>query len=102
VLGPGLALVRVDPARADPDFVAGWLWLGARDARLRSSTSTARFDVRRARLPRLARDEQAELGAVFRRLADLEAGLREIQELGANVLRLGLDGLGAGTLRPER
>jgi hypothetical protein len=101
VLGPGLALVRVDPARADADFVAGWLRLGARDARLRSSTSTARFDVRRARLPRLTLDEQAELGAAFRRLADLEAGLREVQELGGTVLRLGLEGLGAGTLRPK-
>ncbi|MWA01933.1 N-6 DNA methylase [Actinomadura sp. LD22] len=101
VLGPGLALVRVDPERADADFVAGWLWLGARDARLRSSTSTARFDVRRARLPRLTRAEQERLGAAFRRLADLEAGLRDVRDLGANVLRLGLDGLGAGTLRPR-
>ncbi|TDD75084.1 hypothetical protein E1293_28735 [Actinomadura darangshiensis] len=100
VLGPGLALVRVDPSRTDPDFVAGWLLLGAQGARLRSSTSSARFDVRRARLPRLTLAEQAELGRAFRRLTDLEAALRETYELGADVLRLGLEGLGAGTLRP--
>ncbi|WP_243717735.1 N-6 DNA methylase [Actinomadura sp. KC345] len=100
VLGPGLALVRVEPSRADPDFVAGWLLLGAQGARLRSSTSSARFDVRRARLPRLTPDEQAELGRAFRRLTDLEAALRETHALGADVLRLGLEGLGAGALRP--
>ncbi|TDC76194.1 N-6 DNA methylase [Actinomadura sp. 7K507] len=101
VLGPGLALVRVEPSRADPDFVAGWLLLGAQGARLRSSTSSARFDVRRARLPRLTPDEQAELGRAFRRLTDLEAALRETHALGADVLRLGLEGLGAGALRPS-
>ncbi|TDB90161.1 N-6 DNA methylase [Actinomadura sp. KC216] len=101
VLGPGLALVRVDPSRSDPDFVAGWLLLGAQGARLRSSTSSARFDVRRARLPRLTLAEQAELGKAFRKLTDLETALREIQEHGADVLRLGLEGLGAGTLRPS-
>jgi hypothetical protein len=101
VLGPGLALVRVDTARTDPDFVAGWLLLGAQGARLRSSTSSARFDVRRARLPRLTLDEQAELGRAFRKLTDLEAALRTTRDLGAEVLRLGLEGLGAGTLRPS-
>ncbi|MEU8797786.1 N-6 DNA methylase [Spirillospora sp. NPDC048819] len=101
VLGPGLALVRVEPTRAAPDFVAGWLLLGAQGARLRSSTSSARFDVRRARLPRLTLDEQTELGEAFRRLTDLESALRETYDLGADVLRLGLEGLGAGTLRPS-
>lgn len=101
VLGPGLALVRAEPSRIDPDFVAGWLLLGAQGASLRSSTSSARFDVRRARLPRLTLDEQAELGRAFRRLTDLEAALRETYRRGADVLRLGLEGLGAGTLRPS-
>lgn len=100
ILGPGLALVRVDPSRTDPDFVAGWLLLGAQGARQRSSTSSARFDLRRARLPRLTPAEQAMLGAAFRTLTELEAALRETHELGADVLRLGLEGLGAGALRP--
>ncbi|WP_309237625.1 N-6 DNA methylase [Actinomadura sp. BRA 177] len=101
VLGPGLALVRAEPSRTDPDFVAGWLLLGAQGAALRSSTSSARFDVRRARLPRLTLDEQAELGRAFRKLTDLEAALRDTYRQGADVLRLGLEGLGAGTLRPS-
>lgn len=101
VLGPGLALVRAEPSRLDPDFVAGWLLLGAQGASLRSSTSSARFDVRRARLPRLTLDEQIELGRAFRKLTDLEAALRETYRRGADVLRLGLEGLGAGTLRPS-
>ena len=100
VLGPGLALVRADPDRNDADFIAGWLLLGAQGSALRSSTSSARFDVRRARLPRLGLDEQAELGRAFRRLTDLEAALRDTYRRGADVLRLGLEGLGAGTLRP--
>jgi hypothetical protein len=101
VLGPGLALVRAEPSRTDPDFVAGWLLLGAQGAALRSSTSSARFDVRRARLPRLTLDEQAELGRAFRKLTDLEAALRDTYRQGLDVVRLGLEGLGAGTLRPS-
>ncbi|XRQ13847.1 N-6 DNA methylase [Actinomadura welshii] len=101
ILGPGLAVVRVDPSRSDPDFVAGWLLLGAQGARLRSSTSSARFDVRRARLPRLTLDEQRELGRAFRRLSALQTALRETYDAGADVLRLGLEELGAGTLRPS-
>ncbi|MER7544096.1 N-6 DNA methylase [Spirillospora sp. NPDC127506] len=101
VLGTGLAIVRAEPSRTDPDFISGWLLLGARGAALRSSTSSARFDVRRARLPRLTLDEQVELGRAFRKLTELEAALRETSRLGADVLRLGLEGLGAGTLRPS-
>ncbi|WP_243708523.1 N-6 DNA methylase [Actinomadura sp. GC306] len=101
LLGPGLAVVRVDPSRSDPDFVAGWLLLGAQGARLRSSTSSARFDVRRARLPRLPLDEQAELGRAFRKLSTLQTALRETYEAGTNALRLGLEELAAGTLRPS-
>lgn len=100
VLGSGLALVRAEPSRVDPDFVAGWLRLGAQGARLRSSTVSARFDVRRARLPRLSPDEQAALGRAFRKLIGLEAALHDTHEMGADVLHSGLEGLGTGTLRP--
>lgn len=100
VLGAGLALVRAEPSRADPDFIAGWLRLGAQGARRRSSTASARFDVRRARLPRLSPAEQAAFGRAFRKVADLEAALRDTYGLGADVLRLGLEGLGTGALRP--
>jgi len=100
VLGPYLAVVRVDPGRHDPHFVAGWLRLAAQSARLRSSTASARFDVRRARLPRLPIDEQTGYGTAVRKLADLETSLHETREQTAKVLRQGLEGLGAGTLRP--
>ncbi|WP_243713095.1 N-6 DNA methylase [Actinomadura sp. 6K520] len=101
ILGPGLAVVRVDPSRSDPDFVAGWLLLGAQGARLRSATSSARFDVRRCRLPRLPLDGQAELGRAFRKLSTLQTTLRETYEAGTNALRLGLEELATGTLRPS-
>lgn len=101
ILGPGLAIVRVDPARSNPDFVAGWLLLGAHGARLRSSTSSARFDVRRARLPRLPLDEQAEQGRAFSKLRALQTALRETYDAGIDAVRLGLEELGAGTLRPS-
>ncbi|MBB4774446.1 N-6 DNA methylase [Actinomadura livida] len=102
ITGPGLAIVRVDPSRSDPDFVAGWLLLGAHGARLRSSTSSARYDVRRARLPRLTLDEQAELGRAFSKLCALQTALRETYDAGIDAVRLGLEELGAGTLRPSR
>jgi hypothetical protein len=100
-LGPNLFLVRVDPERCDPHFLAGRLRIAAKEARSRSSTGSVRFDLRRARVPRLPLADQHAQGEAFRRLADLQAALRELVDLGDATLRLAYDGLATGTLERD-
>ncbi|MEV6153780.1 N-6 DNA methylase [Nonomuraea sp. NPDC052129] len=97
VLGPHLTLYRVDARRLDPDFLAGHL----RAAGGRATTGSSRFDVRRTRLPRLSLKDQKSYGEAFRQLAVLEDALRETSALGQALIRLGLDGLTDGHLRPQ-
>ncbi|WP_067169651.1 HsdM family class I SAM-dependent methyltransferase [Microtetraspora niveoalba] len=97
VLGPQLSLYRVDRSRLDADFLAGFL----RYAAVRVHPGASRVDVRRARLPRLPLTEQQAYGAAFRRLAALEDAIREAAEAGEALIRLGLEGLVDGRLRPR-
>ncbi|MFB9878605.1 N-6 DNA methylase [Planobispora siamensis] len=96
-LGPQLTLYRVDPARLDPYFLAGFL-RSADSSRVHPSSS--RLDVRRARVPVLPVAEQRRYGVAFRELAALEDRLRETAALGETLIRLGFDGLVDGHLRP--
>ncbi|APU12629.1 N-6 DNA methylase [Actinoalloteichus fjordicus] len=96
VLGPHLTSYRVDPDRLDPDFLAGFL----RHAGRLATSGSSRLDARRVRVPRLPLAEQQDYGRAFRALADLEDSLRQTAELGAALVRSGLDGLADGHLRP--
>lgn len=100
VLGPHLSLVRAEPERFDPDFLAGFLRISGRASAARTQSGSSRIDVRKARFPRLSLDEQRRYGAAFRQLAELEETLHAATELGQSVVRVGLDGLGDGSLRP--
>ncbi len=101
-LGPGVQLVRVDPARFDPWFVAGVL---SRSDNLRvagraSSTSngTVRIDIRRLTIPVLPLDQQQAYGQAFRQLAEFRARLDEVAATGTALAREIGDGLTSGTL----
>jgi type I restriction-modification system DNA methylase subunit len=101
-LGPNVQLVRVDPARFDPWFVAGVL---SRTDNLRvagraSSTSngTVRIDVRRLTIPVLPLDQQQAYGQAFCQLAEFRATLDEIAATGAALAREIRDALTSGTL----
>ncbi|GAA4595814.1 N-6 DNA methylase [Planotetraspora phitsanulokensis] len=97
VLGPQLTLFRVDPTRIDPEFLAGFLRFATAG---RPHLGSSRVDARRARVPRLSLAEQSRYGQAFRRLLDLEDGLREAAAAGEALVRLGVEGLAAGHLRP--
>ncbi|MGI5492109.1 N-6 DNA methylase [Microtetraspora malaysiensis] len=97
VLGPQLSLYQVDRSRLDADFLAGFL----RYAAARAHPGASRVDVRRARVPRLPLAEQRAYGAAFRRLAELEDSIREVADAGEALIRLGLEGLVDGRLRPR-
>lgn len=93
-LGPQLTLYRVDPARLDADFLAGFLRAGSSLSR-----GASRLDARRTKVPRLPLAQQREYGAAFRRLADLDTALHETSKRGQELIRLALDGLAAGHLQ---
>ncbi|MEV0974986.1 N-6 DNA methylase [Microtetraspora glauca] len=99
VLGPQLLLIRTDPDRLDPHFLAGCLRAaGGSSIRLGSSM---RLDPRRTQLPRLTIEEQRRYGEAFRRLLAFEDATRAMREMSENLVAAGFDGLFDGTLRPE-
>ncbi|MFI7708007.1 class I SAM-dependent DNA methyltransferase [Nonomuraea sp. NPDC049480] len=99
VLGPQLLLIRADPDRLDPHFLAGCL-RAASGSRARPGTSV-RLDPRRAQLPRLAIDEQRRYGDAFRQLLAYEDATRALREISDNLVAAGIDGLFHGSLYPE-
>ncbi|RBM18663.1 N-6 DNA methylase [Prauserella sp. PE36] len=99
VLGPGAQLVRVDPHRLDPHFLAGYLRAG-RSARASTQTASGahRFDVRRVEIPVLDLQEQRELGERFRRMLELDVSLRDVASAGGRLVQQITDGLAEGAL----
>ncbi|MEV4178475.1 N-6 DNA methylase [Nonomuraea sp. NPDC049709] len=99
ILGPQLLLIRADPDRLDPHFLAGCL-RAASGSRARPGTSV-RLDPRRTQLPRLSIDEQRRYGAAFRQLLAYEDAARALREIGDTLVAAGIDGLFNGSLYPE-
>ncbi|MBB1246594.1 N-6 DNA methylase [Streptomyces durbertensis] len=95
-------LLRVDPDHLDPWFVAGFL-RATGNARQASSytSSAARLDVRRLRLPRLALADQRPHAERFRALAEFEDSLARAAELGRLLVQGLHDGLAEGTVTPD-
>ncbi|WP_239116821.1 HsdM family class I SAM-dependent methyltransferase [Planotetraspora phitsanulokensis] len=102
LLGPQLSLLRVDPERLDPYFLAGVLGssANARTSTVQTTGTTGRVDIRRARTPRLPIEEQRRYGIAFRRMAEFESALRATVSLGEEMARLLADGTADGTLVP--
>jgi hypothetical protein len=99
LLGPNLQLLRVDVHRLDPDFLAGYVRAG-RSPRASSTTASGvhRLDVRRVEVPVLDIGSQRRLGMRFRRLREIEVGLREAYERGGGLVRQLAAGLADGAL----
>lgn len=96
--GPQLQVLRPDPDRCDPYFLA--CFLRAAGLARASSTTTSRSDVRRAAIPRLPLDAQRPYGDAFRRLRALEKSLNVLHEAGETLINLGYQGLAGGDLAP--
>ncbi|MFE9389861.1 N-6 DNA methylase [Streptomyces sp. NPDC006784] len=100
-LGKPLCLLRPDPAALDAWFVAGFLRSTANTRQASSyASSSSRIDVRRLRLPRLPLERQRAYGEHFRLLAEFEAALRRVGELGEELVQGMFDGLADGTVPP--
>lgn len=100
VLGRGLHLIRPDPGRLDPWFLAGFLGNTANRRQAGTGTSS-RIDVRRLTIPIIPLDDQRRYGAAFRRLHELDKASGELAMITARLSRLLSDNLAAGRLEPH-
>ncbi|WP_049568431.1 N-6 DNA methylase [Nonomuraea sp. SBT364] len=96
VIGTQLHLLRPDPERLDPHFLAGFLTAQGNLRHYASMSSTHRVDVRRAEIPLLPIEEQRAYGRAFRHLQTLTESLRQLAEHGADLVQDTLDGLTGG------
>lgn len=98
ILGQHMQLLRVDPDRLDPHFLAGVL---RTQTLLRSATTSSgglRLDFRRVEIPVLDIDEQRRIGEQLRRLHAVERGLRDATKHGTAFVRQLTDALAAGAV----
>lgn len=103
-LGTGVQLLRVDPARFDPWFIAGVI---SRTDNLRlagrsSSTGSGalRIDIKRLAIPVLPLDRQQAYGQAFCQLVEFRTRLDRAAATGAALAREIGDSLTAGSLGP--
>ncbi|WP_216913008.1 hypothetical protein [Nocardia noduli] len=94
LLGPGIHLVRGNPDTLDPRFLACVFRAAVEAADGRP------FDLYRVEVPRIPVIEQRDRGAAFMRLLELESSWRRRRASIEHVMRAGIGGLAAGTLRP--
>ncbi|MER5396968.1 N-6 DNA methylase [Streptomyces sp. NPDC002599] len=100
LLGPHVHLLRPDPARLDPWFLAGFL--GAEDNIASASTGSTHVHVTpgRLRVPLLPLEEQRRYGEAFRRVYELRTAVRRTADLAADTAATLTTGLTAGVLLP--
>lgn len=100
LLGPHIHLLRPDPARLDPWFLAGFL--GAEDNIASASTGSTLVHVTpgRLRVPLLPLEEQRRYGEAFRRVHELRAAVRRTADLATDTAATLTTGLTAGVLLP--
>ena len=77
ILDRGLYLIRSDPERIDPWFLAGFLGTPASLQQATYGTSSMRIDARRLTVPLLSLPEQQRYAVAFRRLHDFSAAASE-------------------------
>ncbi|MDX3640281.1 N-6 DNA methylase [Streptomyces sp. MB09-02B] len=100
LLGQHIHLLRPDPARLDPWFLAGFL--GAEDNIASASTGSTQVHITpgRLRVPLLPLEEQRRYGEAFRRVYELRAAVRRTADLAADTAATLTTGLTAGVLLP--
>lgn len=102
-LQPGSYVISIDADQFDPWFVAGSLSRSdtmRTTSRATGTSGGARIDLRRFSIPVLSLVDQQRYGQAFRALAEFQAGLESVTELGGALAREIGAGLTAGTLVP--
>ncbi|BCL16061.1 N-6 DNA methylase [Micromonospora sagamiensis] len=99
-LGRHLYLLRPDPARLDPWFLAGFLAAEDNLTAASSGTSVIRVDPRRLRVPLLPLAEQQRYGRAFRQLNAVRVAADLANRLAGETARTLAAGLTGGALLP--
>ncbi len=102
VLGDGVFLLRPDPARLDPWFLAGFLDAAANIAGASTGSTTVHVQPGRLRVPLVPLDEQRRYGETFRHIRTLRAVAGRAADLAHETARTVTSGLTAGALIPPR
>jgi hypothetical protein len=99
--GPSAHLVRPDPARLDPWFLAGFLAASASRQQATTGTSAPRIDVRQLEVPLLPLEDQERYAMAFRRLRYLKSAAASFTDKMANLTSHLTSGLTVGEIRLE-
>ncbi|MFJ4657942.1 hypothetical protein ACIP5Y_42305 [Nocardia sp. NPDC088792] len=94
LLGPGIRLVRAEPAHVDPRFLAGVLRAAV------EASGGLPIDIYDVCLPRISLPEQRSYGAAFEQLTALEDAVQRQRVTIEQLVRSGFAGLSQGRLRP--
>jgi hypothetical protein len=100
LLGTQVHLLRPDPARLDPWFLAGFLGSEANVAGASTGSTVLHVTPGRLRVPLLPLDEQRRYGAAFRHVHELRTRARHAVRLAEETAALLADGLTGGALLP--
>ncbi|MBF6088905.1 N-6 DNA methylase [Nocardia cyriacigeorgica] len=101
VLGPNVFLLRPDPTRVDPWFLAGFA-AGPDNAAAMVGATTIRVIPSRLRIPLLPMDQQQRYGAAFRQLHRLRTTARRADATAGRLTELITAGLTVGALEPQQ
>jgi hypothetical protein len=101
LLGPQVHLLRPDPARLDPWFLAGFI--DSEDNIAGASTGSTVLHVApgRLRVPLMPLNEQRRYGEAFRHIHELRARARQVARLAEETAALLTGGLTGGALLPS-
>ncbi|MCZ2525382.1 N-6 DNA methylase [Streptomyces sp. HB2AG] len=100
LLGHNVFLLRPDPARLDPWFLAGFLQADDNIAGASTGSTSVHLQPGRLRVPLLPLEEQRRYGEAFRRVHALRAAARRAADLAAETADLLAGGLTSGALLP--
>jgi SAM-dependent methyltransferase len=100
LLGARTALLRADPGRIDPWFLAGFLSAEDNVHAATTGSSVPRVDVRRLRVPLLPIEWQHEYARAFRELDTIRVAARITTNLAGETARHLATGLTSGSLLP--
>ncbi|MBT2526003.1 N-6 DNA methylase [Streptomyces sp. ISL-99] len=100
LLGHHIHLLRPDPSRLDPWFLAGFLGAGDNIAGASTGSTIQNVSPGRLRVPLMPLEEQRRYGTAFRRLHELRAAARQTAALAFETADEALTGLTSGALLP--